>query len=436
MRKRRRWPFVKPFVLLILLALLLAPSWPDFGDERYQLSTIVQQQGFDFLVWESQALWAKAQAIFAGGQTFLDEATRKQVVLDYLAMIQESNRLKWEIEQLYVNPEVTDPDAQSVPLQTALTAVQLEVTRLQPLAEAIVQEQVGVILREQGLTWANETWPPVLMHMSPLPSVLIVSPRDRIERKYQVALAAGLPVPDQERIETAVFDTLNLAAFVTPIGGMATYPAMIQETGNTNWLADVVAHEWTHHWLMPYPVSLNYVTDPAVRTINETTASIVGGEIGRQVIARFYPELLPPVVDGSATAVSPTPDPTLPPPFDFRAEMAATRVRVDELLADGNVVGAEAYMEARRRVFVANGYNIRKLNQAYFAFYGAYADEPGATGSDPIGPTLLALRAQSPTLKEFLQTVAWIGRLEDLQRIAEEANIPWPDAPPSGVGVE
>ncbi|MCZ7674509.1 MAG: hypothetical protein M5U34_48975 [Chloroflexi bacterium] len=32
---------------------------------------------------------------------------------------------------------------------------------------------------------------------------------------------------------------------------------------------------------------------------------------------------------------------------------------------------------------------------------GAYADEPGAAGDDPIGPTLLALRAASPSLRDF-----------------------------------
>ncbi len=52
----------------------------------------------------------------------------------------------------------------------------------------------------------------------------------------------------------------------------------------------------------------------------------------------------------------------------------------DELLAAGKIEEAEAYMEARRQVFWDNGYAIRKLNQAYFAFYGAYADVPGGRG--------------------------------------------------------
>ncbi|MCZ7674510.1 MAG: hypothetical protein M5U34_48980 [Chloroflexi bacterium] len=54
----------------------------------------------------------------------------------------------------------------------------------------------------------------------------------------------------------------------------------------------------------------------------------------------------------------------------FGLRWRATRRLVDELVTDGDIEGAEAYVEARRRLFVENGYQIRKLNQAYFAFYG------------------------------------------------------------------
>ncbi len=76
-------------------------------------------------------------------------------------------------------------------------------------------------------------------------------------------------------------------------------------------------------------------------------------------------------------------------------------------------------MEARRRVFVDNGYQIRKLNQAYFAFRGAYAAEPGARGEDPIGPLLRQLRERSPSLKAFLEQTAGITSFEDLRRLAQ-----------------
>jgi hypothetical protein len=67
-------------------------------------------------------------------------------------------------------------------------------------------------------------------------------------------------------------------------------------------------------------------------------------------------------------------------------------------------------------VFWDNGYLIRKLNQAYFAFHGAYADVPGgAAGEDPVGPAVRALRERSASLEEFVNTIAWMTSFEELQ---------------------
>jgi hypothetical protein len=102
--------------------------------------------------------------------------------------------------------------------------------------------------------------------------------------------------------------------------------------------------------------------------------------------------------------------------------MHATRVKVDALLADGRVEEAEAYMEARRQVFYDQGYRfLRRLNQAYFAFYGAYADEPGgAAGEDPVGEAVRALRASSGSPLEFLRRMAWMDSYADLTRVLAE----------------
>jgi hypothetical protein len=172
-----------------------------------------------------------------------------------------------------------------------------------------------------------------------------------------------------------------------------------------------------------------YAKTPELRTMNETTASIVENEIGPLVLKHFYPQLTfassyPEAAAWTPLAPSPLPlgeglgvrarlaDPA---PFDFRAEMHTTRVRADELLAAGKIDEAEAYMEQRRQFFWDNGYAIRKLNQAYFAFYGAYADVPGgAAGEDPVGPAVRALREQSASLADFLNRISWMTSFEEL----------------------
>ena len=155
--------------------------------------------------------------------------------------------------------------------------------------------------------------------------------------------------------------------------------------------------------------------------MNETTASIAGDEIGALVIEEFYPELKPAASFPNLELVSlsfdrPDPGTLVRPPFDFRKQMHETRVHADALLAEGKIEEAEAYMESRRQVFLQNGYLLRKINQAYFAFHGAYADVPGgAAGEDPVGPAVRTLREQSESLADFINTMAWMWSFEQLQ---------------------
>jgi len=81
--------------------------------------------------------------------------------------------------------------------------------------------------------------------------------------------------------------------------------------------------------------------------------------------------------------------------------MRNIRLAVDDMLSRGEVEQAEAYMEQQRQYILDNGYYIRKLNQAYFAFYGSYADSPGSV--DPIGDQMQKLRSQSASLADFFR---------------------------------
>jgi hypothetical protein len=146
--------------------------------------------------------------------------------------------------------------------------------------------------------------------------------------------------------------------------------------------------------------------------MNETTASIAGHEISALVLKHYYPEM---AAEYTVQAVNLPPSPARAD-FNFNAEMHITRVQVDALLAQGRITEAETYMEQRRQFFWQNGYAIRKLNQAYFAFYGAYADTPGGpAGEDPVGPAVRLLRAQSATLTDFLKTIAQMDSFQQLQ---------------------
>ncbi len=398
-------------LLFALAILLVGPEWPAFGDARFQFQTLVgREHRFDFFSWTAGALAKKAQAIFAGTHHYLPDEVERDFVLAYLERISAAQQLEAEIERAFADPTVGDPESHTAALRQERDDIRREIEWRQPLAEAIVQKQVATILAEQGLAHGGVTWPPVMMTMSPVPYMLIVSPRDRIAQVNSAALVPGLSTEDKEALEDGVLATLDHSAIVVPIGGLGTYPAMIRETGSINRLSEVTAHEWAHHWLSFRPLGVRYLDGPAMRTINETVASMVDLEIGPLVIERFYPDFMP----QPAAAVPSAPRPPLAPVFDFSAEMAETRRVVDELLGEGEIEAAEAYMEERRRFFVDNGYGIRKLNQAYFAFYGGYAATPGAAGADPIGPMLRDLRDASPSLHAFLVDVGRVTSFDDL----------------------
>ena len=133
-----------------------------------------------------------------------------------------------------------------------------------------------------------------------------------------------------------------------------------------------------------------------------------------------YPREVPAPVEQNTTEPLDETQPPEEPVFDFRAEMHETRITVDEMLAEGKIEEAEAYMETRRQFLWENGYQIRRLNQAYFAFHGAYADQPGgAAGSDPVGPAVRQLRAQSDSLAAFVRRMGKMNSFEDLQKAIE-----------------
>lgn len=426
---RRLWLAAEVGVWLLVYLLVLAYSTPPPEGIVTRLGAITAPYTFDFVTWTAASLLGKLDAELFGVHPYLDEARRSQYVREYLDLVNQIHSLEAQVDQLYTDPDVADPEAASADLRAQRDALREEQRRRQPLAESIIEGQIASVLRDEGMAFLGQVLPPVAMHFAELPNILVISPRDHIDTAYTQGLAPGIPVDVKEQIEARADAALDMSSLVVSIGGMALYPSMVIETGWWYSAFEVSAHEWTHHWFFLFPIGLNYMgPHPETRAINETTTSVIGHVIGRKVIERFYPELvesLPPLP--WEVEPPPPPDPNAPPPaFDYRAEMHTTRVTVDRLLAEGRVEAAEAYMEERRRVFVANGHNIRKLNQAYFAFYGGYQSAPGgAAGEDPIGPAVREIYALAPSLVDFYWRMAGVVTMADLERALERSRAEW-----------
>ncbi|GMQ77612.1 MAG: hypothetical protein BMS9Abin02_0100 [Anaerolineae bacterium] len=412
---KRTFVLGRLLILALIIVLLLVPEWPAFQDERFKIGTILGQRYFDFLTWGVQAIATKSEAQLTSGDRYLNDEQQKDFVLDYLNQLENVRRLEAQINGIFADPELDDPAHEASDLQQEVDVLRADLSMKQQIAESILQNQISSVLNEEGFNVLGYTWPPVLFQMTPLPLVLIVSPREEIKQIYNIPLDHGLSTSIREDIESGIYEAADLSALVAPIGGLGFYPAMIVETNDINFLSNTIAHEWAHHWLTLKPLGINIFSNNELLTINETAASIVGNEIGRKVLERYYPEFIPADEPESGEEEDDGSDPLR---FDFNKEMRTTRIKVDELLAEGRVENAEAYMEERRLFFWENGHRLRKLNQAFFAFYGSYADEPGEQGDDPIGPTILAIREGSSSLFEFLDRLSSVTSIDDLNEIA------------------
>ncbi|MEX1021210.1 MAG: hypothetical protein WDZ49_16235 [Litorilinea sp.] len=384
--------------------------------------------GFDLVEWEVTSLRAKARAFIAQPAAGLSEADATSLVREYMARAVTLGHLERELEARISQPDVAAEENSAVAdLRAEIDALRTLQGAERPTVEAILEQQVTWALQEAGLGVGARILPPVKFAFTEPPRKVIVSPRDRIAMEYTRMVEAGLPLDTLESIESRIGAQTNAVGYVSNIGGLGAYPSMVVDRATLSWVISTIAHEWVHNYLTFFPLGLFYFGSGDLTTMNETVADIVGEEIGLLVLERYYPDLVPPEALVETTQ-APESDrgaaEGVPAVFDFRAEMRTTRLEVDRLLAAGLIEEAEAYMEMRRQLFVENGYIIRVLNQAYFAFHGSYATSPASVS--PIGPKMAALRAAAADLPGFLHTVRWFTAQADLDQALIDRDVVLP----------
>ena len=287
-------------------------------------------------------------------------------------------------------------------------------TRIRAQAEERLEGQVSAVLDEEGFqSRIGLIWPPVDVSLVNPPRALVISPRDVIERRRTINLRPNLKLGEIESLEEEIFRELGLSALVVNIGGIATYPSIVPPRLGMRGTLEVTAHEWLHQYWFFRPLGRNYWSDGDTMTLNETAASMAGKELGARAYELVTGEALP-----EPMAVPAPAQVAAESAFDFQEEMRETRLEADRLLAQGLVEEAEQYMEERRKLFVANGLFIRKLNQAYFAFFGTYAANPASVS--PIQGELERFRATVDGTGEFIRAMSGFSSYGEFKRALEE----------------
>ena len=415
-RKRRRRRLARLLLFLFVFFGLTTASAPSSQALRVQVQAVTNPHQFDFVDWMSRAVASEVRRRWQTPDLPQTEADQQALVHHYLDLEERRRDLERELNKIYAANSQPGPAAAR--LEQELAEIRADQVRIIPQVETILSRQVEAVLRAEGFTLAHQVFPPVAFRFIDPPTALILSPRDRIENRHFTGLQPGLDNKLRFEIEAAIDRRGDVSSYVTDVGGLGSYPTMVINHPYLISLIEIIAHEWAHNYFFTFPTNLawGYQEYPRLMTINETTADIVGQEISRRVITRFYPDWVDRLPPLDATG-----QPAPAQPSDFHLAMRRIRQAVDRLLAEGQVEEAEALMEAERLKLVDQGYNLRKLNQAYFAFHGSYALSPASV--DPIGPQLRQLRAASPSLKAFVDRVAWLNSYDEYRHWLAEAGL-------------
>jgi len=394
------------FISLLLVCLISGSCAPG-QDFDSRLKSIVRPYVFSIAGWEFKAIPQEISRWLSGGQEDVDDEVR--VVTEYFVTIEQIKILKSEIEAINAGNG-----------EGALASLEAELDRLEErkgasagMVEKIIEKQIRGTLAELGIfnpfAESEFGFPPVNFKLEKPPYLLVISPRDKIESMREITLKPSIVLEEIEYIEGKV-DELGVSSLVVELGGLgATYPAFVTDKAKLRFTIETTAEEWLHQYLVFKPLGFRYLLDLAglsrdyeIAMMNESLAGMVSKEIGSIVYEKYYPE------HENSTGQSQAAESE----FDFDQEMREIRKTVDVYLVQGEIKQAEEFMEEKRQYLASKGHYIRKLNQAYFAFHGTYADEPAFIS--PIGVELKQLRAQSGSLKDFLNTVAAMTSRQDL----------------------
>jgi len=398
------------FMAGLLLVCLLGTNCTTARDFDSQLRSIVKPYKFNSIQWEFDAVFGGEKPETSDRHNDASEEANK--VTGYFATVTQIKNLESVIEEISTGSKPGNLTS----LKAELDRLQKQNMALTDTVEEILERQIREALSQQGIfnpidkyLRAEVVFPPVNFKFEKPPYLLVVSPRVRIESMREVVLQQNISVTDMESIEAEV-DKLGVSALVMGLGGFAgTYPSFVTNDADLRFVIDAVAEEWLHQYLVFKPLGFRYLLDIIgisrnydIATMNETVAGMIGEEIGGIVYGEYY---APPANDNTQSQADKS-------GFDFNREMREVRRAVDEYLVRGEIEQAEEFMEQKRQYLAINGYYIRKLNQAYFAFHGTYADDP--TSISPIGVELKELRSQSDSLKEFLEIVSAMTSRQDL----------------------
>ena len=287
----------------------------------------------------------------------------------------------------------------------------------QIISETVRTDEVGLV--------GSFVWPPVDFRIDSPPKLLVTSPRNEIRRVEGILIDPDISIEETLSIERELVELHDVSALIIQTGGLASFPSVVPMV-DLQRLMDIAAHEWLHGHLIFYPLGRSYFVDGEMRSVNETLSDLFGREIGQRVYAKitdqpYVAPVRPETASLNWNSGKAFEEKENLDQFSFNQFMSETRDRTDNLLLDGLVEEAEAYMETRRIQLLGHGYSIRKINQAYFAFHGTYGESPSS--ASPIARYIWDLREQVDTVGDLVKMLRGLKTYEQFEQLLVDQGV-------------
>ena len=415
--RRSKWVF-RALLIIVLFIAWVVPT----GDRRFDTpaSAVALEHGYGLVSWELENVFDKwthrVWTVFPWTPT--NESDRREALDRYVVLVDEIRAAKDELNR--VTSTVSSDLNAIVSSQSDVARLIAERDDLRDGLEEYLEQIIAEYVRSNEIDLVSSfVWPPVDFRIGDPPKLLITSPRNEISLIEDVLIDPDISIEDMTRIERELLDGQNLSTVILQTGGLASYPNVIPTT-HLKRLLDVAAHEWLHAYLAFYPLGRAYFSGGDIRSMNETLADIFGRDVGLRVYSEVTAEqFVAPI--RPETASKRVPDDAIaeavedPEAFSFNRFMRETRRTSDDLLSEGQIAEAETYMESRRVELLDHGYQIRKINQAYFAFHGMYAESPSSTS--PIARYMWDLREQVETVGDLVKLLRSIHTYAEFEQL-------------------
>jgi len=376
-----------------------------------KLESAAGAHGFSIFWWEVQTVPLKWMHLlwemYPGNAPTHSE--RYLIVQEYLQLSRKLEKESSRVENALLAKGLTEPANITKMIDEDLAELIFQKKVLRNRAEEAVEAAVSEAARqnELGLPFGI-LFPPTDFRLEDPPLILISSPRHKIVMEGSHLIKNDINFRDRFMIESKAESDGKTSALVDNLSGLGTYPAFVSDKYDLRYLMRTAAHEWLHNYWIFHPLGRNMWSSSDMYTLNETAANIAGNELGDQAFEFLGGDLSEYEYKYSK---SETANPHL------TRILRETRTEAEKILETGDVEVAEDYMEKQRWKLRLGGYSIRKINQAYFAFRGNYADGPSSI--NPIGPELDEFREYFDNVGSFIQTIQGVKSYEAFTSLLE-----------------